>query len=348
MELNAFDIEKTIENINKVKPFSGVVLVQQNDKIIFQRAYGLANRSEELANTMDTRFGIASGSKIFTAVAICQLVERGLLSFDTLLRDCLDTPFSEFDQSISIHHLLTHSSGIPDYFDEETMTDYSALWNDIPMYHMESPKDFIPMFAKQKMKFTPGDRFHYNNAAFIVLGLIIEQQTRMSFIEYVEKNIFLPCGMYDSGYFSLDKLPKNVAYGYIENEKDGSWKTNIYSIPIIGGPDGGAFVTAADVIKFWKGLFEFKLLSRDYTQKLRTDYISVGDDGYYGYGIWINKKNNEVFKYHLMGGDPGVSFRSSVYPQQDIKIVVIGNKEYGGYVITNEIENWMNLVQGRE
>lgn len=147
--------------------------------------------------------------------------------------------------------------------------------------------------------------------------------------------------MYNSGYFSLDALPKNTAYGYIENELDGSWKANIYSIPIVGGPDGGAFVTAPDMIKFWKGFFEFRLLSNDYIQKLTTDYIYAEDDDYYGYGIWINKKNNEVFKYHLMGGDPGVSFRSSVYPQYDIQSVVIGNKEYGGYVITKEIENWM-------
>ena len=337
--MSNLNIEKIIDKINKVKPFSGVVLVQQGNKIIFQRAYGFANRGEEIANTMDTRFGIASGCKIFTAIAICQLVQKGFLSFNTLLRECLNTSFVEFDQNISIHHLLTHSSGIPDYFDEDTMTDYGALWNDIPMYRMKDPKDFIQMFASQKMKFTPGDKFHYNNAGFILLGLIVEQQTGMRFTEYVEKNIFLPCGMHDSGYFSLDKLPKNVAYGYIENELDGSWKTNIYSIPIIGGPDGGAFVTAPDMIKFWKGLMGCNMLSKDYVQKLTTDYISAGDDEYYGYGIWVNKRDNKIFKYHLMGGDPGVSFRSSAYPQKDIQIVVIGNKEYGAYAITKEIEN---------
>lgn len=341
MNANNPDIEKIIESINNKKPFSGVVFVQQNGKMIFRKAYGFANRSEEIANTVDTRFGIASGCKIFTSVAICQLVEKGLISFDTLLRDCVNTPFTGFDQNISIHHLLTHSSGIPDYFDEETMTDYGALWNDIPMYRMKSPKDFITMFAGQKMKFAPGNRFHYNNAGFIVLGLIIEQQTGMSFIDYAEKNIFLPCEMYDSGYFSIDKLPKNVAYGYIENELDGTWRTNIYSIPIVGGPDGGAFVTAPDMSRFWKGLFEFRLLSKDYTLKLTTDYIHAEDDEYYGYGIWINKKNNEVFKYHLMGGDPGVCFRSSIYPQYDIQSVVIGNKGHGAYMITKEIESWL-------
>lgn len=338
MEINNSDIEKIVEDISNTKPFSGVVLVQQKGNTVFQRAYGFANRSEEIANTMGTRFGIASGCKIFTAVAVCQLVEKGVLSFDTLLRDCLDIPLSKFDRNISIHHLLTHSSGIPDYFDEETMEDYGALWRDRPMYSMESPRDFIPMFSSQDMKFTPGDRFQYSNAGFIVLGLIVEQQTGMSFTEYVEKNIFLPCGMHDSGYFYMDRLPKNTAYGYIENETDGSWRTNIYSVPIVGGPDGGAFVTAHDIIRFWKGLFEFRLLSREYTGILTTDHIHAGGDEFHGYGIWINKKNNEVFKYHLMGGDPGVCFRSSVYPREDIQIVVMGNTEYGAYSITKGIE----------
>lgn len=339
MNISNIDIEKAIEKVNKVKPFSGVVLVEHNENIIFQRAYGFANRSEEILNTMDTRFGIASGCKIFTAAAICQLVEKGLLSFDTLLKDCLNTSFTHFDNNISVHHLLTHSSGIPDYFDEDVMTDYEELWNDMPMYRMKSPKDFISMFANQKMKFTPGSKFQYNNTGFIILGLIIEQQTGMSFTDYVEKNIFLPCNMNDSGYFSLDRLPKKVAYGYIDNESDGTWKTNIYSIPIIGGPDGGAFVTAADMIKFWKGLFGGKLLSKEYIQKLTTDYISAGDEEHYGYGIWISKRKNEIYKYHLMGGDPGVCFRTSFYPEKDIRIVVMGNKDSGAYAITKEIEN---------
>lgn len=340
MSINNSEIERVIENVNQTRPFSGVVLVKEKGDIIFEGAYGLANKSEQIANTMDTRFGIASGCKIFTAVAICQLVERGLLSFDTLIKDCLDTSFGEFDEKVTVHHLLTHSSGIPDYFDEETMDDYGALWNEKPMYSINGPKDFIPMFASQKMKFTPGDKFQYNNAGFIVLGLIVERVTGMRFIEYVEKNVFLACGMNDSGYFSLDRLPKNVAYGYVDNE-DGSWKTNIYSIPIVGGPDGGAFVTASDMIKFWESFFAGKLVSKDLVDKIITDHILEENDCYYGYGIWIDKIDNEVFKYHVMGADPGVSFKSAVYPKQDVEIVIIANEEYGSYAITKGIEKLM-------
>lgn len=337
MIIDRLKIEGLMDNINKIKQFSGVVLIKEKDEVLFEKAYGYSNINDEIKNLVNTRFGIASGCKIFTAIAICQLVQRGLIEFDTLLVDCLKIKFPYFDKGISIHHLLTHSSGIPDYFDEETMEDYSSLWDDIPMYLVKGPKDFLPKFQNEKMKFHPGDKFSYSNAGFIVLGLIVEEQSGMSFTEYIEKNIFEPCGMRGSGYFSLDKLPRNTAYGYIEDKLDGEWKTNIYSIPIIGGPDGGAFVTAQDMISFWKGLFENRLLQEEFTQILLKPYISTGDDGYYGYGIWIKKSEDQIFKYHLMGDDPGVCFRSAIYPEIGLEIVILGNKEYGS-VINREFE----------
>ena len=118
----AIDIAKLDESIarqNDKMPFSGVVLVREKGKTVFAKGYGFANRAESIPNTINTRFGMASGAKTFTAVAICQLVERKLISFDTRLRDCRGISFPEFDPAITVHHLLTHSSGMPDYFDEE-------------------------------------------------------------------------------------------------------------------------------------------------------------------------------------------------------------------------------------
>lgn len=335
--IQAFD--EIIESLNEQKQFSGVILMCNENEVVFEKAYGYANKSSLIQNTTDTRFGIASGCKIFTAVSICQLIEKGSISFDTKLKDCLNVSFPSFDENITIKHLLTHSSGIPDYFDEETMTDYSQLWNSIPMYLIKQPKDFLPFFKDRKQEFIPGKRFKYNNAGYIVLGLIIEQQSGLSFIEYVESNIFNKCCMFDSGYFSLDSLPEKTAYGYIEGDSKDDLRTNIYSIPIIGGPDGGAFITAKDMKLFWRCLFSNSILGTNISQMLLTPQIVTGEaDEYYGYGIWINKRDNAIFKYSVMGGDPGVSFRSSVYPQHNITLTVIGNKEYGGYVVTKAFE----------
>ncbi|MDR4889515.1 serine hydrolase [Fredinandcohnia sp. QZ13] len=320
--------------------FSGVVLAKQKDAKLIELTYGYSNRAEELANTIHTKFGIASGCKLFTAIAVCQLVEKGLLTFDTRLKDCLNIDFPNFEENISLHQLLTHTSGVPDYFDEEVMDDFEELWKENPMYQIRGLKDFLPLFQNGDMMFTPGERFHYNNAGYILLGLIVEQKSGLSFTDYIVKNIFEQCGMKDSGYFSLDCLPKNTALGYIDKE-DGSWRTNIYSIPVKGGSDGGAFVTASDMLKLWDALLHYKLLSQEMTDLLITPHVHAEDDEYYGYGIWISKRESEIYKYHVMGYDPGVSFASSYYPDSEVTLVIPSNQSYGPHDVTDVFEENM-------
>ena len=159
-------------------------------KTLVRMSRDYANRSEQLENNQFTRYGIASGCKIFTAVAICQLVDSGKLSFDSRLKDCVDFQCSSFDDKVTIHHLLTHTSGVPDYFDEEVMGDFEALWRDTPMYNVRRLQDFLPLFQDRPMKFDPGTRFSYNNAGYILLGLIVEAATQQSFSDYVQDNVF--------------------------------------------------------------------------------------------------------------------------------------------------------------
>ncbi|MBM6616257.1 serine hydrolase domain-containing protein [Bacillus suaedaesalsae] len=336
-----------IERINHLQEslqFSGSVLVKNQESILFESSYGYANRSEQIKNHRNTRFGIASGCKVFTSIAICQLVEKGILTFDTPLIDCLDVDFPLFDKEITIHHLLTHTSGIPDYFDEEVMSDFEELWVSKPMYHIRRLKDFLPLFQNEKMKYQVGDRFHYNNAGYIVLGLIVEQATNLEFTEYVEQHIFQVTGMIDSGYFSFDCLPTRTATGYIDLE-DGSWKTNIYSLPVKGGSDGGAFVTTLDMTKFWESLFYGRLLREETLEKLLIPHAESSEGECYGYGIWIHTTSNKVVKYHVMGYDPGVSFHSAYYPHDETIITVCSNQSSGAYRMTKEIEDTLTLLK---
>jgi len=325
MPIQRTQLEQAIAKQHESLPFSGVILIREHGTIVFEQSYGLANRSDSLPNTIDTRFAIASGAKTFTGVAICQLVEKGLLTFDTLLKDCIDITFPEFDPAITVHHLLTHSSGIPDYFDEAVMTDFAALWNEQPMYRIRTARDFLPMFQQGSMQFAPGTRFAYNNAGYIVLGLIIEHLTGMPFTEYVETNIFAPCQMADSGYYAMDHLPPRTAYGYIDDEQ-GDWRTNIYSVPIIGGPDGGVFTTAPDLVKFWDALLGNQLLTKETVATMLTAHYAA-EESFYGYGVWLEKSNDSVSRYAMIGGDPGAAFYSTVYPEQEIQTTVIGNTE---------------------
>lgn len=206
------------------------------------------------------------------------------------------------------------------------------------MYSIQSPKDFLPLFQNNEMKFPPGERFSYNNAGFIVLGLIVEQTTGMAFTEYVEKNIFQPCGMSDSGYFRMDQLPERTALGYIDLD-DATWKSNIYSLPVQGGPDGGAFTTVHDLGRFWDTLFQHQLLSPANTDILLTPHAMEDDDMYYGYGVWMLKQDHGVFKYFVMGSDPGVIMQSSVYPDSNIHVHIIGNIDRGAGMIAAKIDD---------
>ncbi|TWT04515.1 beta-lactamase family protein [Planococcus sp. CPCC 101016] len=311
--------------------FSGVAYLQQEKA--WTAARGFANRADERPNAIDTRFGIASGSKLFTAVAVCQLVEEGKLSFSDKLSDLLPNTFSHFE--VTIDQLLTHTSGIPDYFDEQVMKDFEDLWKQQPMYMMQTASDFVPLFKDQPMMFEPGERFHYNNAGFIAIGLIVEQVTGKEFADVVEERIFAPAKMYNSGYFRLDRLPGQTAFGYIE--EDGVWRTNQYAIPIRGGADGGAYVTASDMANFWNRLMDGTLLTEEMANTMLQTRAS-GEDGDYGYGVWIQNEDDGVLKYQVMGYDPGVSFHSAFYPADGSVLTVQSNKGAGAYDIFKFIE----------
>ncbi|MEC0172965.1 serine hydrolase domain-containing protein [Paenibacillus graminis] len=335
-------LHTTIQSEAEAAGFSGTVLVKSGTQAAASGAYGYADKANTRPNRPDTRYGNASGSKLFTAIAVCQLVEQGRLALDSKVMDILEqSEFPQFSTDITVHHLLTHSSGIPDYFDEETMDDFASLWATRPMYQLRELKDFLPMFQKLPMKFTPGTRFHYNNAGYILLGLLVEKLGGMAFTDVVEQYVFKASGMADSGYFTLDALPANTGHGYIVKE-DGTWTTNIYSIPVKGGADGGAFITAPDMLLLWEGLLQHKLLGPELTALLLTPHIHEDKEEYYGYGVWITKRGGGVYKYHVMGYDPGVSFHSAYYPTSGIATAVLCNHSRGAYRMMRAIEDCLD------
>ncbi|WP_411167804.1 serine hydrolase domain-containing protein [Clostridium sp. MB05] len=322
---------KLIEDkINNMKEFSGVIRINRAEEVLFEKAYGFADISNDRINNINTRFGIASGAKLLTAISICKLVEQGKLKFDSLLKEYIDC--DNFDENVTVKHLLTHTSGLPDYFYE----DFTEIT--IPMYMLKEPKDFLPSMIMQKSIFKPGEKYQYNNGGYVILAYIVEKVSGMRFIDFVKEHIFDVLEMNSSGYFSMDMLPKNCAYGYEENS-DGTLKTNIFSIPIIGGGDGGVFVTANDISKLWDGLLNYKLLNKDITNELLTPQVYVHYDVYYGYGIYIVKRDDGIYKYFITGGDPGVSFESTVYPNKEIEVTILGNRKFSTYELLMEIEN---------
>lgn len=304
--------------------FSGCVLVTKNGSTLFEGSFGYADLPNKIQNKSGTRFATASAGKAFVAVGILQLIESGRLRLDSTIGELLDLDLKAIDRSITVEQLLTHTSGIPDYFDESTMDEYDELWRDYPNYKIRSSSDLLPLFIDKEMMYPAGSRFQYNNTGFVVLGLIIEKLTGMVFDEYLQKNVFEPCGMADTGYYELDRLPERCANSYIRDEKRGGYYTNIYSVDAKGTGAGGAFTTVGDVQRFWDKLLSWSLLSTAMTKAMLIPHAG-GDGAGYGYGIWLDRAADGSFTPHFEGCDPGVSFISSYDTVSKLCITAVSN-----------------------
>ena len=175
--------------------FSGGIYVRRSGEILYQKAFGYADRSNKIPNTLDTRFGIASGTKFFTALAIGKLIEAGKLDFSSKIPELIPWDFQHYSREITVRHLLTHTSGIPDYYDEEKVEDFDNFTVGVPWHELKGPHDYLAVFPDEAMKFPPGERFSYSNSGYILLGVLIEEITGMQYRDFVEKEIFAPTGM---------------------------------------------------------------------------------------------------------------------------------------------------------
>ncbi len=258
--------------------------------MLYERAAGYADRSNKIANTLATRFGIASGTKFTTALAIGKLIAAQKLSSSTKLKDCIALNFPRYSPEITTRHLLTHTSGIPDYYDEEKIADVDTFTLSTPWYALKGPRDYLALFPDEPMKFAPGERFSYSNGGYILLGVVIEELTGMRYQEFVEQAIFQAIGMTQSGYFALNKLPEKTALGYVE-EAEG-WRTNIYNLPIVGASDGGTFTTVQDVATLWKAFWGYEILYKELVEIYAKPYVKAEtkrEHTYYGHGLWIRE-----------------------------------------------------------
>jgi len=249
---------------------------------------------------------------------------KGKLKLNDCIGNILDFDLKEIDKNITIKQLLNHTSGIPDYFDESIMEEYADLWQNFPNYKIRKSMDLLPLFINKPMMYKTGEKFQYNNSGFVVLGLIIEKITGLLFDEYLNENIFLPCGMKNTGYYELDRLPAKCANSYIYDNARNEYYTNIYSVDAKGTGAGGAFTTITDIEKFWDCLLSDKLISNDLLSEMLKLQIT-DNENYYGYGMWLEKSKDESLEPYFTGSDPGVNFLSSFNRNEKINITIISN-----------------------
>jgi D-alanyl-D-alanine carboxypeptidase len=322
----SFDSLRTeIKRLGDAGEFSGVVLVRMGGKTVLHEAYGLASIEYKAPNKVDTRFNLASVGKMFTAVAIGQLVEQGKLKWtDTLAKVLPDYPNKAQAGRITIHQLLTHTSGMGLYWENLFKGNWTAV---------RTAQELVPFFVNDTLVFAPGSGWFYSNTGFAVLALVIEKASGEDYFAYLQKHIFDPLGMKNTDYASLDEDIPNKATGYFREGPNAPLKNNLFTHTVKGGGAGGGWASSSDLAAFAEAYMAGKLFSKATLAEMTKAHATLppppgggggGGASSYGYGTFVNTRNGKTVWGHT-GGFPGIMTILNMYPQTGDVIVVQSN-----------------------
>jgi len=347
-------LKRYLDNLSESDYFSGAVLVAKGNKILFQKAYGYSNKAKHKKNRKNTSFALASTTKTFTAIAIAQLTEQGKLNFMDPLSKFIPEYPKDIADKVTIHHLLTHTSGLefddydPFYYETLKAKNISELLK-IQLKYINHMND------DRRENFKVLNKFDYSNDNYILLGAIIERITGMTYANYIEKNIFKPTGMSHS-IVDNNKLTtyKNKATAYSHNNKDmefqlgdrheaiGSAVCNIIM------PAGGIHSNVNDLYKYFKAINKHQLINAQTKELLFKKHTTrASSEGaqnhiYYGYGF-MQTQNGKAISLGHGGVDYGIGSRFDYYPAQDMYVIVLSN--YGGMASSNVADHIRDIIE---
>ncbi|HEY5884255.1 MAG TPA: serine hydrolase domain-containing protein [Pyrinomonadaceae bacterium] len=339
------EIRQFMNKLAAADAFSGAVLVAKDGKPIFTTTHGLASKAYNVPIRLDTKLNTASVGKMFTAIAIAQLAEQGKLSYtDTVGKHLTDYPNQEVANKVTIHHLLTHSSGMGDTYSAKYICFKGVL---------RQVKDWLKLFMNEpkQLTFEPGARWSYSNQGFVLLGAIVEKVTGENFYDYVRKHIFEPAGMVNTGYYEADREVPNLAMGYTNFEDLGEdtyqfhigerRNTSLYS-GARGGPTGGASSTLDDLMRYSLAFRGNKLVSAMSVDLLTSTKILARkyDAGqtFWGYGFELENIAGQRVIGHG-GGDFGISSGVRWYPDSgNYTLVILSNYDRGGIITIYKLQ----------
>lgn len=313
-------IDKLMNLYSEYEQFNGSILVADAGIVIYKKGFGMANMEWNIPNQPDTKHRLGSVTKQFTAVLILQLVEQGKLKLDAPISTYLPDYPKTLGDKITIHHLLTHTSGIPNY------TSFPNFMKDLSM-NPYSPEVFVKKFSDLPLEFTPGEKFAYSNSGYFLLGYIIEKVSGKTYEQFLQDNILTPLKMNNTGYDHHETILKNRASGYEKNGKNYSNASYLdLSIPYAAG---SLYSTVDDLFLWNQALYTEQLLSTKYKELLFNSYIPAGP-GHYGYGWFVNKdfngeKNESITVIEHGGGINGFNTLFSQIPADKNLVVLLNN-----------------------
>lgn len=320
----AHELQSYFDSLATENKLSGVLLVAKDGATVASKAVGVANKTTGAKIDLNTKFNLGSMNKMFTAVAIAQLAQAGRLSFtDTVGKHLPDYPNRAVADKVTLHHLLTHTSGLGMYWNEKFMAQREKLLT-VALH--------LPLFASDPFAFTPGERFQYSNSGYMVLGAIVEKASGQDYYGYVKEHIYKPGGMRDTGFYEPGKETPNLAIGYSKMSPDGKpleeARDNTNLREVKGGPAGGGYSTAPDLVKFHQTLLSYKLLDKKHTELVITGKVDGPRGSRYGYGFGdINAGGKRSVGHN--GGAPGIAANLEMYPDSGYTAVALMNTDPG-------------------
>ena len=309
-------LKAKLEKDSAAGNFSGDVLLASGGKAVFEQAYGLADREKKTPNTLNTRFRIGSMNKMFTAVAVLQLVQQGKVHLeDPLAKYLPDYPNKDVASKVTIQNLLTHTGGTGDFFGPEF---------DAHRLELKTFEDYVKLYGNRPLKFEPGSKWEYSNYGFLLLGLVVEKASGQSYYDYVRDHIYKVAGMTSTGSEPEDTHVANLSTGYTGmGATDGGTRPNGDTLPYRGTSAGGGYSTVDDLLGFANALQANKLLNAQYTEMLTTGKPGTPDNSY-AFGFEDHKVNG-VRCFGHGGGAPGMNGMLQVCPATGYVVAVLSN-----------------------
>lgn len=323
---------------NELDRFSGTVAIFRNDEPVYLRSMGTANRSWDIPVNDSTKYDLASVTKMFTAAGIALLFEEGKIGLDDTILDLYsDFPNREIGRTTTIRQLLSHTSGINDFFMQP-----KYLQSD--RYRLRELVDYDHFYESLEVYESRVGNMHYSNTNFMILGRIIEKASGLDYYTFIERHIFEPLKMTNTGFYEHDIAVKNMAVGYTTDSQavtefgvpnDGRLRANSYMRPARGMPAGGAYGTVFDLLRFMKALREGSLINGDTYEE-----FTRGDEDGYALGFQSYTMDGIRAIGHS-GGFYGVSSQVYHLPEQGYTVAILSNSDFGAPPVFDRFTSYL-------